>query len=319
MPLLKTVMAWFVVAPVMLTTVIPLDGQAPRRSELGDLRQITGGTFLQGSRASEPMRAEHEGPVRTVDVAPFSIGVFEVTVAEFRVFVEATGYRTDAERDAPVGDGPAPGCFSHSSPTAPSAGWVSGRSWKDPGFAQDEDHPVVCVSWRDAQAYVAWIAGVTGREFRLPSESEFEFVRRAGASSPWGWPEQASPCETANLADRSLGDLLPGWLETTACDDGYVFTSPAGSYPPNALGIHDIAGNVAEWTQDCWHDGYQGAPSTAEAWESGPDEGCRARVLRGGDFVGQLNQLRSAHRSYIPAEFRTYHAGFRVAMRPGKP
>ncbi len=319
MPPFMVARGQFIVALVMLTTSVPLGGQSPPSSELGDLRQITAGTFLQGSPASEAHRAEHEGPVRRIEIAPFSIGVFEVTVGEFRAFVEATGYLTDAERDTPVGDNPAPGCFSHRIPTEPSAGWVSGRSWRDPGYAQDDGHPVVCVSWRDARAYVAWIAGLTGRSFRLPSESEFEYARRAGTSSPWGWPDQASPCETANLADRSLGDLLPGWLENADCDDGYSFTSPAGSYPPNALGIYDLEGNVSEWTQDCWHDGYHGAPSTGRAWESESDEGCGGRVLRGGDFVGRLDQLRSAHRSYIPPEFRAYHAGFRVAVGPGGP
>lgn len=282
--------------------------------DIGELRPIAGGTFLQGSPGSDVLRAPDEEPNRMVVVAPFSVGVREVTVGQFRAFADATGYATDAERNVPVGGNPASGCFSHRLQGRASAAWVPGRSWRDPGFPQGDDHPVVCVSWRDAQAYVAWLSRVTGRAFRLPSESEFEYVRRAGATSPWGWPDGASPCTQANLADRNLDHAFPDWMEVADCDDGFAFTAPVAAFRANGFGVHDLAGNVSEWVQDCWHDDYSsGAPADGSPWERGDGTECTGRVLRGGDFVGRVGQLRAADRSWIPAAFRTYHVGFRVA------
>lgn len=288
--------------------------QAIDSPEMVELRQIAAGRFLQGSPPSDPLRAPNEGPVRTVDVPSFSIGRFEVTVRQFRSFVEATGYVTDAEHDVPVGGAPAPGCFSHRLRGQPSVGWVPGRSWRNPGYPQHDGHPVVCVSWRDAQAYVSWLAQVTGRPFRLPSESEFEYARRGGTTSAWGWPDEATPCLQANLADRHLDEALPDWMAVIDCDDGHAFTAPVGAFRANLFGLHDMAGNVSEWTSDCWHADYRGAPANGGPWEVGGAEACSGRVLRGGDFASRPGQLRAAHRSWIPPEFRTYHAGFRVAV-----
>ncbi len=296
-----------------------LRGQATGPRNPVPLRAIAGGTFAQGTPESTVPAAPHEGPVRTVRVPSFSIGVSEVTVRQFRAFVDATDYVTDAERNVPVGGAPAPGCFSHQRPDAASASWVSGRSWRDPGYPQEEDHPVVCVSWRDARAYVDWLAGVTGMAFRLPSESEFEYVRRGGLTSPWGWQEGASPCVEANLADRSLEGAFPEWRGAAACDDGYAYTSPVDTLDDGLHGVRGLAGNVSEWMQDCWHDDYSGAPVDGTAWEPGGETECPGRVVRGGDFVSTLRQLRAAHRTWIPTEFRTYHVGFRVALSAGEP
>lgn len=147
---------------------------------------IPSGRFEQGSPRDEPGRTENEGPVRTVQIAQFAMGRTEVTRGEFRRFVEATGYRTEAERDVDVPDaldevhvGPNPGCHLGE--------WREGTSWRDPGFVQDDSHPAVCVSFNDGSAYVAWLAKETGKPYRLPSESEVEYANRAGTTTPWPW------------------------------------------------------------------------------------------------------------------------------------
>lgn len=276
---------------------------------------LPGGIFNQGSPHNEAGYQDREGPVREVHLQPFALTRFEVTVAEFRSFVEETGYLTDAERDIPAFDQPAQGCFSHQRPGEPSADWVAGRSWRDPGFAQADTHPVVCVSWNDASAYVAWLREQTGLNYRLPTESEFEYAQRAGTRTPHTWPVDGQLCVRANHGDESLRSVIPDWeSETTSCSDGHAFSAPVGSYEINAFGLHDMVGNVSEWTGDCWHETYQDAPSDGRSWESSPTTECRGRVLRGGDFMSSTSQLRSANRTWIPESFRTYHVGFRVAL-----
>ncbi|WP_346840054.1 formylglycine-generating enzyme family protein [Microbulbifer sp. SAOS-129_SWC] len=276
---------------------------------------LPGGTFEQGSPDSEPRHQDREGPVHKVHLQTFALGRFEVTVAQFRTFVEQTGYLTDAERDVPAFGQAAPGCFSHQQAGKPSAGWVAGRSWRDPGFAQADTHPVVCVSWNDASAYVAWLRDQTGLNYRLPTESEFEYAQRAGKRTPYAWPDDSELCVRANHGDKSLRSVLPDLKsETTSCNDGHAFSAPVGNYEPNAFGLHDIVGNVSEWTEDCWHETYQDAPSDGRSWEASAKAECRGRVLRGGDFMSPTAQLRSANRTWIPESFRTYHVGFRVAL-----
>lgn len=285
----------------------------------GDMLPLPGGTFIQGSAEGDPGHREVEGPRREVQVAPFHLSRHEVTVGQFRTFVERTGYVTDAERNEPAGGRPAQGCWSHQRPGEFSPGWVAGRDWRDPGFAQDESHPVVCVSWNDAQAYMAWLGETSGHRYRLPSESEFEYAARSMPGSETSAESyEARACEFANHADRRLREAVSGWrAQTSDCDDGHAFTAPVGSYPVEGFGLHDMKGNASEWVADCWHAGYQGAPTDGSAREAEAGTQCGARVLRGGDFVGGAASLRVTHRSNIPPAFRTYHAGFRVARDVG--
>lgn len=296
-------------------TTLPAGAQEAETGLAQDVVVLPGGTFRQGSPQEEQGRRDNEGPVREVKVAPFALGRFEVTVGDFRSFAERTGYRTDADRNVPIGGQPAPGCWSHLQPGEPSAGWVPGRSWREPGFAQSEGHPVVCVSWVDATAYVSWLRRETGLPYRLPTESEFEYVNRAGSPGPWPWPVDAESCRYANQADASLKERFPAWRSEVAnCDDGHAFSAPVGSYGSNPFGLEDMAGNVSEWSRDCWHDDYLGAPVDGSSWEPEVEADCSWRVLRGGDFVTSPVRFRSAHRTSIPPSFRTYHAGFRIAM-----
>ena len=190
--------------------------------------------------------------------------------------------------------------------------WRSGVSWRNPGFSQTDGHPVVCVSWADAQAYVKWLSRETGQGYRLPSEAEWEYVARGGKSTARYWGESESgQCRHANGADRALKRRYSEWEWTvSSCDDGHVHTAPAGTFSANAYGLRDVLGNVWEWVEDCWNEGYTGAPSNGGAWESGD---CTRRVLRGGSWGFNPRFLRSANRFRSPSGFRDSGVGFRVA------
>ncbi len=145
-------------------------------------------------------------------------------------------------------------------------------SWRAPGFEQADRHPAVCVSWRDAQAYVAWLSAETGERYRLPSEAEWERAARAGTETQRYWGDgEADQCAYEN--GRTGG---PGGR----CEDGMTYTAPVGSYAANGFGLFDLLGNVREWVEDCWHDDYAGAPD-----DGGADDGrglrspCGARRL----------------------------------------
>ena len=254
---------------------------------------VPAGSYMMGSPDSEAGRGDDEGPRHRVRIAkPFAVGVNEVTRREFGRFVRETGHST--------GDA----CWTYE-----DGEWKerSGRSWRNPGFSQTDGHPVVCVSWEDAQEYVHWLSRETGERYRLLSEAEWEYVARAGTetSSYWGDGETGQ-CVHANGADDSAG------LEWgVSCDDGHTRTSPAGSFTKNGFGIHDVLGNVWEWVEGCWHDSYAGAPGDGRAWTVGGD--CSRRVMRGGAWYLEPQNLRSAYRGRFPAGIWSDVAGFRVA------
>ena len=257
---------------------------------------IPAGEFRMGSPASEEGRRGTEGPLRRVAVGPFALGRHEVMRSEYAAFVMATGR------------GSGDGCF----------GW-DGRewsrnaemSWREPGFAQGGDHPAVCVSWRDAQAYAAWLSGETGKSYRLPSESEWEYAARAGTTTARYWGTGSDDqCGYANGADAQMASRfnLPG---VVGCNDGAIRTASAGSYGANDFGLFDILGNVWEWVADCWHADYGGAPSDGSAWTVGGN--CGRRVSRGGSWVDAPRVLRSAGRYRNSADIRVDNFGLRVA------
>ena len=164
------------------------------------------------------------------------------------------------------------------------------------------------MSWDDAKTYLRWIGRKAGVTYRLLSDAEWEYMARAGGASkyPFGDAEN-SLCVYGNGADRSTGF---DW-RNKFCGDGYgERTAPVGSYRPNAFGVFDTLGNVWEWTEDCWHDGYSGAPVDGSAWLRGD---CRKRVLRGGSWRSGPRIVRSAYRVRYSADDRNYSFGFRVA------
>ncbi len=239
-------------------------------------------------------------PVRDVRVRVFALGRHEVTVREYEAFVTASGYVSGE------------GCY-----VADRRGrtvWDRQASWRAPGFEQVNEHPVVCVSWRDAQAYARWVSGESGEPYRLSSEAEWEYAARAGMDNVnLLGNDKVAQCDRGNGADRTTTQFLPEWHGITAdCRDDAVFAAPVGSYAPNAFGLFDMLGNAWEWTEDCWHDSYRGAPSDAVAWTSAAT--CRERVLRGGSWQDGPRRLHSVVRNRYGAGRRSLSSvGFRVA------
>ena len=261
-------------------------------SECPQLVAVPEGRFSMGSGDGE----DDEVPVADRQVRRFAIGRYEVTREEFGAFVAATGYQT------------AGGCW-----TVDAAGeWnrEAWASWREPGFVNESRHPVVCASWVDAQAYVDWLGERTGREYRLPSEAEWEYAARGGTVTERYWGDGARrQCEHANGADQTLSERISGRAAT--CRDEAAFTAPVGSFRANGFGLFDMLGNVWEWVADCWHSSYAGAPSGGEAWTDGAS--CRSRMLRGGSWSGGSRYLRSAGRNSYTVGIRMSNGGFRVA------
>lgn len=268
---------------------------------------IPAGKFLMGSPQSEVGHVEREGPQHIVRIGnPFALGRYALTVGEFSRFVEASGYKTEAERN------PEQGIAVFDQDTN-KGGWSKGKSWRNPAFAQDDRHPVVGVSWNDAQAYVKWLGEKTGKAYRLPSEAEWEYAARARTTSARFWGDDAKQaCRYANVADFSLKWAHPEWPWTIhQCGDGYAETAPVGSFEPNAFSLYDMIGNVWEWTQDCWTESYSdAAPADGSPWLKGD---CGRRVVRGGAWNSKPGLARAAYRFGVEPGLRNNFTGFRLA------
>jgi formylglycine-generating enzyme required for sulfatase activity len=168
------------------------------------------------------------------------------------------------------------------------------------------DRPVINVSWDDARAYADWLSDQTGQRYRLPTEAEWEYAARAGTTTPF-W---TGDCIHTDQANYDGNYDYNGCGAKTGVHRGQ--TVPAGSLPPNAFGLHEIAGNVWEWVEDCWHSSYAGAPTDGSAWVEADGGEC-ARVVRGGswDFVARF--LRAPARNRSSPSYRNNDFGFRLA------
>ena len=233
---------------------------------------VPAGSYQMGSPSSEARRDDDEGPVHQVTIPrPFAVGAHEVTFAEWDACVDSGGcggYRPADER------------------------WGRGQ------------RPVINVSWEDAQRFVAWLRQGTGYEYRLLSEAEWEYVARAGTTTPF---------HTGSTIATSQANYDGGYAYGNGRTGEYPYkTLPVGSFNANALGLYDVHGNVWEWVQDCWNDGYRGAPSDGSAWQRGD---CR-RVHRGGSWYSEPWYLRSASRGVGNPGYRSRYNGFRVALAP---
>ena len=273
--------------------------------ECPEMVVIPAGQFVMGASPGEEEREnlrkefrDRSQPQHRVEVRRFAAGKFSVTRAQYEVFVSATGRKSD-------------GCYVWTGST-----WEIdlAKDWRNPGYAQDERHPVACISWDDASAYVQWLSQKTGKSYRLLSEAEWEYAARAGTTTYRYWGDDGNlSCSYANGADQTAQAQVPGasnWAVAT-CNDGYAYTSPVGSFQPNRFGLHDMLGNVWQWTQDCWNPSYSGAPTDGSAWTGGD---CSRRVLRGGSWSLNPQYLRSAFRGRYSAAFRSGNYGFRVAV-----
>ncbi len=264
------------------------------------------GEFLMGSPENEPLRQANEGPQHAVRIErPFALAKTEVTVAQFRKFINATQYKTDAERG------------NESSVYDNKTGRITrqgGISWKHDylgGRAKSGD-PVIHVSWNDAQAYADWLTQITGNRYRLPSEAEFEYALRAGSTSSYWWGEGSPQSVVGNLTgERDRSRTKRSWTKSFArYRDGYWGPAPVAQFVANPFGLFDIGGNVSEWVEDCWHANYLRAPDTGEAWVN---RGCTGRTLKGGSWGSSPEDVRSAFRMGVAADTRSARIGFRVA------
>jgi formylglycine-generating enzyme required for sulfatase activity len=276
-------------------------------AECPEMVVIPPGSFQMGSPASERGRQTDEGPIRDVKIGyPLAVGRHEVTRGEYRRFVTATGYRT------------AGNCVGTNGSKRPD--WIPHLNWENPGFNQGEDHPVVCVSWNDAKAYLNWLNNIEpNRGYRLLSEAEWEYAARAGlGTGPFVWQTEIDPleqCKWANGADQKAKEQI-SWMsnnENANCDDGYAYTSPVGSYRANAFGLYDMHGNVWEWVEDIWRNSYVGAPTDGSALL--PKNTHALRVLRGGSWLHEPTYLRSAQRLGMGSSFVYSAAGFRIGRK----
>ncbi|MCP4697949.1 MAG: SUMF1/EgtB/PvdO family nonheme iron enzyme [Gammaproteobacteria bacterium] len=257
---------------------------------LPEMIPIPGGTFrigdIQGGGDSD------EKPVHEVTLGKFSVGKYEVKKGEFRQFADVAGYTTEAEKEK--------GCRTYKKG---KWNWHKELNWRNPGFEQTDEHPAVCVSWNDASAYIAWLNDISGKQYRLPTEAEWEYAARAGSDTKYWWGNEASH-EYANYGrDECCGGFVLG-------KDQWEKTAPAGSFPQNPFGLYDTAGNVDEWIQD-WYgkDYYANSPKKNPI---GPDTG-EIRAVRGGGWSAVPYFIRSTIRGKDMPSNRTVNLGFRIA------
>jgi len=235
---------------------------------------IPGGSFrmgdIQGGGDSD------EQPVHSVSVRRFAMGRYEVTVGQFRQFVNATGYRTDAEKQG--------SCWT--------LGDEDGKNWRNLGFSQNDNHPVVCVSWNDATAYAAWLSQQTGQSYRLPTEAEWEYAARAGTTTKYWWGNNIG-------SNKALCDGCGSRWDNKS-------TAPVGSFAANPFGLYDTVGNVYEWTCSEFESKYAGKEQRCA-------NGGSRFALRGGSWYNLPRNVRAAYRDVNSDDDRNDNVGFRLA------
>jgi len=217
--------------------------------------------------------SSNEKPVHSVSVDRFALGKYELTKAEFRRFVNATGYQTDAEKKG-------------------SCNWTKGQNWRNPGSSQTDNDPVVCVSWNDATAYTKWLSEQTGHQYVLPTEAQWEYAARAGTTTKYWWGNDIGT-NRANCGSSS-------------CGDSFQYTAPVGSFAPNPFGLYDTAGNVWEWTCSEYTDKYTGKEQQCV-------ESAGRFVVRSGSWDNGARWARSAYRTGGEPTVRIGYFGVRPA------
>jgi len=286
---------------------------------------IPAGKFMMGSPLSEKGRYRDESPQHLVNIGkPFSLGLKEVTVSEFAKFIQSTNYETEAEKQQ-----------SSQRKESELGIWVyDDINWQHDhkGDISKPNFPAVHVSWYDAKEYVKWLSNQTGYNYRLPSEAEFEYANRANTNTRYWWGNDPPQQLVGNIKGQGDQNLTPDYLWQTTEDehrhanydgntlfsftnygDGFGGLAPVGSFSTNNFGLHDTAGNVWEWVEDCWHPNYVNAPTDRSAWIDEENVDCDVRIARGGSWYCYPRHVRSANRFPVVISNRGMYVGFRVA------
>ncbi len=250
---------------------------------------IPAGSFAMGSPPDEKGREEDETLHQVTLSQGFYMQATELTVSQWRAFVEDTGYQSTALET---------GCM-----VLEDGEWEVGKGydWRNPGFLQEDDHPVTCVSWEDAQAFAAWLSEKAEGAFRLPTEAEWEYACRAGTDTRFSWGNKAD-CDKANFGNS--------WTNECGRKEP-LRTVKTGTYPANPWGLYDMHGNTWEWTGD-WFAEYPEGPAIDPA---GPERGER-RAVRGGSWWSYSRYCRSASRVRNSPDQAFQTLGFRLVMTP---
>ena len=332
----REVLARLAVASAMAICLLNVSAQAAPElvtNSLGmPLVRIPAGEFMMGSdetpesfAADFPqydrerfLKVDDEAPVHRVRIThDFYLGQTEVTVGQFRRFIEASGYVVESERDGTGGYG-----FNrdYDPATTVRGDAFEGRnpkySWRNPGFPQTDTHPVVNVTWNDAVAMAAWLSQAEGVRYRLPTEAEWEYACRAGTRTRFAsGDDPRSLVVMANVFDKDTAVNWPKWdVYALPLHDGFAFTAPVASFAPNAFGLYDMHGNAWEWTAD-WHaDDYYARSPVDDP--QGPETGV-VRVRRGGSWHTWPFYARSSFRNWNTPTTRYTLVGFRLVREAG--
>ena len=282
------------------------------------LEPVPAGEFMMGGEqpAEEMLKAfaaykrkpdffKDEYPQHRVRITkPFYLGQTEVTVGQYRQFVNDSGYKTEPETDGRGG-------WGYNAKLGMCEGRDTKYSWRDPGFAQTDNHPVLDVTWNDAVAFCKWLSRKEGKTYRLPTEAEWEYACRGGTTTRYyNGDDPDSLAKVGNVQDSTGRTTFPHVQEIEMAKEGLTrFTVPVGGLPPNAFGLHDMHGNVWEWCSD-WHgeDYYANSPVDDP---KGPDDG-EMRVRRGGAWNSFPLWARASFRNWNTQTSRCVNLGFRV-------
>jgi len=266
--------------PVILLTftVVTFAGESVRSGS--EFLTVPAGCFQMGNGFSDGYHLEK--PVHEVCLDGFSIAKYDVTVADFSNFVQGSGYITEAESSG--------GCYVHD-----GISWNMNpkANWRNPGFKQENNHPVVCVTWKDAAQYAEWLSRKDKMTYRLPTEAQWEYAARGGGK----------------VERYAGGDDVDALAWHSANADGT--THPVGLKKPNALGLYDMSGNVWQWTGDWYSQSYY--RQSPRDNPKGPSEGTK-RVFRGGSWFYDARGVRASYRDFAPADYRSSYLGFRLVL-----
>jgi formylglycine-generating enzyme required for sulfatase activity len=267
---------------------------------------IPAGRFTMGAAPGENQRYEvpmveggRDGPQHRVTIAkPFALAEFDITRGEFAAFAAATGFHPRSGCQAVLGNEWVP---------QPHA------TWEEPGYPQTDRDPAVCMNEFEINAYLGWLRRTTGKDYRLPSEAEWEYAERGGTATAYYWGDDPKDaCAYENVGDQDYGAKY-GVTNPIPCKDGFADVAPVGSFKPNPFGLYDMAGNVFVTLADCWHETYDGAPTDGSAWTVGGD--CLRRVVRKSTYGNPHPWMfRAANRQTEGSLVRRNRAGFRVAL-----